>query len=148
MPVGATIAAAGITAGATVYGASKSSSANKQATVAQSQATEQALQFEREREATRKAEYEQAMGLYKQQWDAREQARLGLLRRYGINIPSAGGAGTPQTLSRLMSAQDAGWTNQAAPATAPTGTPDTQQPPMTLSNLRNWNDWRTRGIEA
>ncbi len=79
-------------------GALASKSANK-ASKLQAQGQDKALAFEREQEAARKAEYDQAKAQYQQQMDAYQQARVAALRHYGVDVPDytpAGGPGRPQ----------------------------------------------------
>jgi hypothetical protein len=68
-----------------VAGALVKRSAEKNATQAQTQATDQALAFERENELRRRQEYDQSQAEARAQWDA-EQARKAPYREMGDAI--------------------------------------------------------------
>ena len=111
----------------------------------------QALAYEREKDAARKKEYDEAKGIYQQQQQFAWKMRQGVLGRYGIHLPDMpqnGPQGTqvtagaiprpPVTLGTIASAGPP--TGQMA---APGGMP-AQTPPMGApgDTLDNWNDWR------
>ena len=111
--------AAGIGAvGSLASGYLASRSANK-ATKAQSQSNAAALAFERERDARRQANYEAAMGAYRNQWDAWNQGRMALLQRYGVDV-------TPFQSRPAVTPAPA----QTAPAQAPAPVPGGPQTPL------------------
>lgn len=66
----------------TVVAAKMQANAQNKATRSQEKSTREALQFEREQEAARKANYDRAYGM----WDASRQE---LMRRYGITLPAS-----------------------------------------------------------
>lgn len=75
----------------TLGAAALGSRSSNKATKAQSDANTQALQFQREQEAARRADFGRAMQAY-------EANRNALLQRYGLSVPSApqpGGMGAP-----------------------------------------------------
>jgi hypothetical protein len=152
--IGAGLTAAGVVGGAKIgAGGNKAAAeadarANAAATEAQLTGSREALAFAREQEAARKAEHERAAAAYAAQWDARENARMALLQRYGISgqaVPSgmaAGGAPAGAlNLGRL-----AGKATPFTPATPIGGVPVpaemAQRPKLTLREL--W-DWSGRG---
>lgn len=89
------VAAAAITAAATLAATKMSSNASGKASRSQAKATDDALQFEREREATRRAEYDRAQKMQQAAWEAREANRLAILRRYGVNTSPATPGASP-----------------------------------------------------
>lgn len=110
--------------GALLGGRGQSQAAN-----AQYKAQQEALAFEREREARRIQEYnerEAAKRAYLQQWNAN---RLGLLRRWGVPVGATlGTMGRPE-----VRASAEGQRMRLAPPQA--------QPGPTLANLDRWNEW-------
>lgn len=93
---------AAIGGAAQLGGAVLGGKAQKHQADAQAKSTASALDFAKQQEATKLANYTQAMDLYKQQWQAR-QARIDqLLGNYGFSMPAdsgappmSGGAGMP-----------------------------------------------------
>lgn len=97
------VAAAGIAAAGSLGSGILSSRASNKATDASSRANAAALQFERERDAKREAQYRQAQGMYQQQMAYRNALQSMLAERYGIKLPdwpppgqdAGGGMGAP-----------------------------------------------------
>jgi hypothetical protein len=79
----------GLPAVATLGGALLSSRANNKSTDAQTDATNKAMQFEREREARRRQEYDRYQAERRRQWDAFQAQRAGLLKRWGVPVGPA-----------------------------------------------------------
>lgn len=145
-------------AGGTAASAAMSSSAAKNAAKVQGRATDAALQFEREREAQRRKEYDDAMVLQKQQWEARQRTRQALARRYGFDLPTyeappAGGSPTaPSTsqpklsLGAMMGAQPNDPTRLEASLSdaGPAGAEPAM--PQTLGDLAGWEQWQKYGL--
>lgn len=144
------VAAAGIAAAGTLGGAALQSRSQGKATQAQSQANQQALQWEREREAMRKAEYDKAMDLYRQQFDAWNAGRSALLARYGVEAPTAvAQMGRPEVQASGGPPMAPGGP-QAGPG-AELRMPDRamslgrlMRSPMALDR---WSDWRAHGLQ-
>lgn len=96
------IIAAGVGAAGALGGGILQSRAAGKASDLQARATEQALEFEREREARRREEYDREQRQKQEQWEA-DQRRLSpyrlaaasVLAKYGIDIPAADAAPTP-----------------------------------------------------
>lgn len=107
-------AAVAVPAIASVVGAGVGAYGQHKATQAQSKANQQALAFQREQEAARKANFDKAMAAYEQKWNAWNASRNALLQRYGINVQSA----TPS-----------GMMGGGAPMTPPGAIPRSQAPP-------------------
>lgn len=146
----AAVIAAGIGAAGGVTGGVLASKGNKEAAksqersnqaalTSQDKAAAEALAFEREREAARKAEHDMAMQAYRAQWNAREQARVGLLRRYGVNVPPGlMGGGAPQgALSLGQLARQPGGYTPPTPAGMVQGRP--AEPPVQLEGWERWD---------
>jgi hypothetical protein len=105
MPQAAVVAGLtyGLPAVATLGGALIGSRSNNKATKATESATNQALAFEREKEARRRQEHDRYQAERMRQWNAFQAQRAGLLRRWGVpmgrpalaNGPRASGARTP-----------------------------------------------------
>jgi hypothetical protein len=144
------VAGAKIAAGGNRAAGESAERSNVAATEAQLTGSREAIAFAREQEAARKAEHERAAAAYAAQWDARENARLALLQRYGISgqaVPSGITPGAPGA----WSAPGAGLTlgklaGKDRPYTAPTpigGVPAASEvvPPsrLTLRDLWEWN---------
>lgn len=142
------VAAAAIGGAAALGGAALSSRSSGRATRSQTEATDKALAFERENETRRRLEYDEAQQMAKAQWQARENARLGLLRRYGINVPSGGGApGTPPPASALTLGRLAAGPAEATPQLSNTGDWRSLMRPQgrTLGQLAQpWHTWGGR----
>jgi hypothetical protein len=68
----------------TVGGALIGSRANNKATKATESATNQALAFEREKEARRRQEHDRYQAERMRQWNAFQAQRAGLLQRWGV----------------------------------------------------------------
>lgn len=139
------VAGPAIGAAGGIVGGILGSRAQNKATEAQERANQQALAFSREQEATRKANYDRAYGM----WDASRQE---LMRRYGITLP----ASTAPTLTAPGAAQasPAGTLGAAVrrpPAQMPTGQTlgqiaQVQAPPEEPQG--EWNDWRRYGLRS
>lgn len=94
------MAAALATAAATLGASYLASRAASKGSAAQERSAQQALQFEREREATRRSEYDRSMADYRRQWDAFQRFKLGLMNRYGggrLTLGRLGGMETPDS---------------------------------------------------
>lgn len=134
-----------IGAGGNIVGGILQSRATNKATEASERANREALAFSREQEATRKANYDRAYGI----WDASRQE---LMRRYGITLP----ASTAPTLTAPGAAQPAsagtlGAAVRRPPAQMPTGQTlgqiaQVQAPPEEPQG--EWNDWRRYGLRS
>jgi hypothetical protein len=117
--------------GAVAGGYMQSKAANK-ATEASERASQQALAYEREKEARRRQEYDRASAQALQQWNAWNQNRMEALRYYGYNMPQA------QPMAQAMP-QQAPMGQQMPQAGMPQGqsarmNPMTQQSPMRQGN--------------
>jgi Flp pilus assembly protein TadB len=97
MPQAAVVA--GIGAAATLGGAVMGSRANSKASQATERATNQALAFEREKEARRRAEHDRYQAERMRQWNAFQAQRAGLLQRWGV--PMGGRSMQPQGASSM-----------------------------------------------
>ena len=169
----AVVAAAAVTAGAHLVGSELSARgtraagrsqerSNRESLAAQERATEKALAWEREKEAERKREHAMALAAYQAQWNAWNQARAGMMQRYGVNPgpvaqmpgtpPSAapgvtigGLAGRPAAAPVRMGRPVAGGASMITPTTPPGGLipppAPPVEPPITIADLENWNDW-------
>lgn len=157
----APVAAAAVTAAATLAGgylsgrgssnaARSQERSSREATRAQERAANEALAFEREKKAAEEVRYERAVAEYKQQWDAWNSARMGLMRRYGINAPAGGqapgpgGAGAAATARPTLGTFASGISpaiTQPTPIGGPPELTPAEAPLPTLDNLGNWNDW-------
>lgn len=152
-------AAVAVPAIAGVVGAGISAYSSHKAGKAQERATNQALAFEREREATRKANYDAAMTTYNQRLAANDALKAALLQRLGFSMPIstppiASTPGVPRSLP--MPSIPAG------PVRGPVALPPGATPPSvaparsgrTLGDmiqpgpgeLSAWNDWSARGL--
>jgi hypothetical protein len=135
------VIAGGIAAAASLASAKMSQSAANKGTKAQSEATAQALAFEREQKAAAEARYKQGLGL----WNARQKS---LLDYYGI--PSQGLVLDPSAIT-------AGGPAGAMPDGAvprPTATASTASPAAGPANVGemlgpqgDWSDWRRYGLK-
>jgi len=81
--------AAGVGAVGSIAGGVIGSRGQNKATEASARANDAALQFEREKEATRRADYEKAMGEYQKAFGAYQTRKDALLKRYGFSIPDS-----------------------------------------------------------
>jgi hypothetical protein len=123
-------------------GALLGSRSNNKAAQYQSRAAEEALKFEREREATRIAQFERAEAAraeYMRQWN---MARQGLLKRWGVpmggaNLGTMGGADARASSAGRMP------TGQAP---RPTGMMPQQGMRPSLANLDQWQNWSNYGV--
>ena len=91
------VVAAGIAGAATLGGAALASRASNKATSAQKDSTDAALAFTKDQEAYKRQSYEQAMDLYRQQYNASQARRDAYLNYLGFSMPSDGNLtlGTP-----------------------------------------------------
>jgi hypothetical protein len=113
------------------------------ATDASLQAQREALAYEKQKDAERKAEYDKAMKMYQAQMEAWQGNRRALARRYGINVPeSAAGAGAGSASSpggavpRALTLGAIAGQRMAAPQQAPM----MPQAPMDV-DPSGWEDW-------
>ena len=162
------VVAAGIAGAAALGGGALAARGANRATSAGERSTQAALQFEREREAARKAEFEAQQAAYKEQYDAWLQQRNALLRRYGVNIPgttdrggvqgklAAFGAlpqservvrgGVPPVPTKPLSLGAMIQQGAAAAPGAPPGTEMIPVPPQgPPEGVFNWQDWKNYG---
>lgn len=111
------VAAAGIGAGASVLGGVLGMKGAKSASNASLQAQREALAYEREKEAARKAEYDQAVKRHEAQTAAWEANRRGLLGRYGLPMgaPMRNVGLPPQSLAPPMAAAPPGVSHGRSP---------------------------------
>ena len=139
----ALLIAAGVSAAAGAYSAKKASSAQKEGTTA-------ALDFSREQETTRRADYDKAMELYKAQYEAWNGQRMAYLQRLGVDVsgmqapsmqsptaaPSVMGGGRvdPRTANAIGAAAQGG---QTVADILGRGAEPSQ-----------WNDWKQYGLPA
>ena len=133
--------AAFIPAAGQVAGAAIGSYGNKQAAKAQERSNAAALDFAKQQQAQRQANYTGADKQYTQRLNDWQQARQALLQRYGVDISLGGpvsgatpapspGTAVPRTIGGIMQAQ-------------PTGQP---QPAAAPADLQSWNDWSRYGL--
>jgi len=141
---------AGISAAASAYGAKKQSDANKDATRAASAGNTAALDYTKQQEATRRADYDKATELWKAQWNAWNGQRMAYLQRLGVDVsgmqappmqsPTAapslmgGGRVDPRTANAIGAAAQGGQT--VADILGRGAEPS------------NWNDWKQYGLPA
>lgn len=139
-------------AAATIISAVLAQQSSNKATRSSERATDEALKFEREREAQRRKEYDAAMALQKQQWDARQRTRQALARRYGFNLPThtfAPGATTEPTSStpKLTLGSLVGTRPPIDPTALEASLSDAgAPPPQTLGDLADWEQWQKYGL--
>lgn len=133
---------AGITAGAGLLGGALSARATRQATRTSRASQQEALQYERERDAEEKRRYDEQQEQLRQAWMQREQQRQELLNRYGRGsrystrgmppgwTPGATGGGVT-SLGRGVS------------VTPPMGISSTSEPltPPLVPPRNPWGDW-------
>jgi len=138
---------AGISAAASAYGAKKQSDANKDATKAASAGNTAALDYTKEQETARRADYDKATQAYQRQWEAWNAQRMALLQRYGVDVsgmqaqpqqsPNAapslmgGGRVDPRTANAIGAAAQGG---QTVADILGRGQPG------------KWNDWEAQGL--
>lgn len=116
-----------------ISGVMQSRSQNK-ATEAQSKATAAALAYEKEKDALRRSQYEQA-------WNTWNASRNALLQRYGISLPNqpTSAFGTPPPGQGNAVPRPV----QAGPTAAPAGQPVNINP----GDMGSWNEWNRYGLE-
>jgi hypothetical protein len=103
------------------------------------QGNREALAFQREQEAGRRADYEKANAAYQAKWNAWNANRMALLNRYGVDIgsspapslPAAGAAGASGAAAGVGRPASAGTPNRLMAST----TPQSIQPNATLGDL-------------
>lgn len=83
------VIAAGVGAAGALGGAAITSHAAGGANKAQSHATDQALAYQREKDAAAQKRYERDYADYQQRLAAREATRRAIAKRYGIDLPDA-----------------------------------------------------------
>lgn len=105
----------GIQTGTGLAGLMGSMDANK----SNQKANSDALEFERQKEATRASEYQQNVAMQKAQWDAHQRLKTAYLRSLGVDIPDA--------------APDSGW--KALAAAGPGAKMAAATPALTLGML-------------
>ena len=130
---------AGIAAASALASAKMASNAQKNASQSQTEATDKALAFQREQEATRKANFDRAYSM----WDA---SRRALLQRYGIELPASAPAAT---MGMAAGAAPAGMTSQgvgARPISSPVAAANLGQIIQQPADLGGWSDWQTYGL--
>lgn len=132
---------AAIGGAATLGGAALAAHSSGKATKANLTAQQEALSYEKQKDAARKQEYDKSVEMYKAQMDVYNKNRSALARRYGINVPNApmsvgqpsGGAGVPRvTLGSIMGR------GQAPPSPQMEVPPEVQAP---AEDPYAWNDW-------
>jgi len=126
------------------------------ATKASERATEAALAFEREKEASRKASFDAAMVDYNKRLAANDALKAALLQRLGFSMPIstppiASTPGVPRSLPSIP----------AGPVRAPMALPPGATPPVATrlggrtlgeliqpgpGELSAWNDWSNHGL--
>ena len=155
-----------LTTGATLAGAAIQSGANSNATAASLQGTREALQFQREQAAAKKAVYDQAMAQYQAHWQGWQNLRMAALKSYGFDVGSVppGTASAAPAGSLAATGASPGVTT-TAPATPAAGNPyagliATTDPaagaaatavPLATTPAANaapvaWNDWNKYGL--
>lgn len=86
---------AAISGAASLGGAVMGGKAQKQAAQLQAQTADKALEFTKQQEAQKLASYNQAVDLWKQQWNAQQARRDALLSSYGFSVPNTGSLSMP-----------------------------------------------------
>jgi hypothetical protein len=103
------------------------------------QGNREALAFQREQEAGRRADYEKANTAYQAKWDAWNANRMALLNRYGVDIGSSPAPSLPAAGAAGASGAAAGVGRPASPGTPnrlmASATPQGIQPNATLGDL-------------
>lgn len=150
-----------LSAGASIFGSNKASSASKDASKVQKQASDDALAFSREQEATRRKEYEAMVAAEKEQWEA-EQLRLDPYRQASLGILGGAASRLGYDLNSVSpAAKKAVDVAEKSKFTVPTSaflpggensiTPDLDVPKtgyappstlMELAKIRRSGDWR------
>jgi hypothetical protein len=132
-----------------VVGGVLQSRATNKATAASSKANTEALDYTKEQETARRADYDKATAAYQQQWNAWNAQRMALLQRYGVDVsgmqappmqsPSAapslmgGGGVDPRTANAIGAAAQGG---QTVADILGRGQPG------------KWNDWAAQGLPS
>jgi len=153
-------AAVAVPAIASVVGGGISYLGSRSANKAQEKASNQAIAFEREREAERKKNYQAAMGQYEARTRYQDALRSALLGRLGFDTSGIGM--TPPIAQTPMGGPPGGAVPrrpmgpQMALPMGPAGAPPPpQQGPMQGQSIRElirpgelsaWNDWEARGL--
>jgi len=142
---------AGIEAGTKVFGAKKEADAAKEATKASAAGNDAALQFAKEQEAQRRADYERAMNDY-------YANRSVLAQRYGIALPARApaqpyGATSPAAAAPSFAASNPGMFGDrvaAYRASLQGGTlaDVAANRQVQADQMSNWNDWRSYGLPS
>ena len=123
-----------VAAGAAAYSGYASSQASRNATRAQSQAAANALAYEREREAARKAEYDTAMGKYRTRVAAWQRRRDQLLGHYGVTVTNpVAPKSTPASSGAPTQGVNTSGNPPATPGAPPSANPATMPPSMAAS---------------
>jgi hypothetical protein len=145
----AAIAAPAIGAAGSLAAGVLGSRAQSKATDASLQAQREALAYEKQKDAERKAEYDKAMKMYQAQMEAWQGNRRALARRYGINVPEPSpmpgpgpggpmpGGAVPRGIAPRRSALTLGAIAGQAP---PQEAPMMPQAPMDV-DPSGWEDW-------
>ena len=144
------MAAALATAAGVVIAGYLASRATNKATKAASAGTTAALDYTKQQEATRRADYDKATELWKAQWNAWNDQRMAYLQRLGVDVsgmqappmqsPTAapslmgGGRVDPRTANAVGAAAQGGQT--VADILGRGAQPS------------NWNDWKQYGLPA
>jgi hypothetical protein len=133
------VGAAAVAGGAALAGSALS---------ARAESTDKALAFQREQEAQKRAQYDQAMKAYEAKWNAWQSGRNALLQRYGIDI-------APPATPAAAVAPGMRSTGTLAPGTTPTDPQAAAAAPIRGANLGGiikpegeWNDWTRYGLGA
>lgn len=143
MPI---VGAAAIAGGAALYSAHKQSSSADKANKAQQGAQNEALAYEKQKDAEAKARYDEAKARYDFSQQQAWKMKQGVLSRYGIHLPDMpqyqgqGGQPGPQrapvslgTIARAVPQTPSAMTiGGLPPGAAPAPHPDAS----------NWDDWR------
>jgi hypothetical protein len=110
-------------------------------------AQNQALAYEKEKDAQRKAEYDQAKAQFEQQQAFNWKIKQGVLARYGVKLPdmpagpSQGAPGRPPvTLGTIAGPARGMMPSNATQDAPPPGV--APQGPMQAPTLEGWEDWR------
>jgi hypothetical protein len=135
-------ASAAASAGASIYGAHKQTSASNHAADVQQHGMDAQLKFEQDNETRRRSEYDNAQALAKQQWDAEQSRRApyraaadALLRKraaqLGLDMP----AEAPAPHFQYPTYNPGGPQTSPAPAPTPVGSSRTPAAQATLGTL-------------
>ena len=152
-------AAIAIPAIASVAGAGISYLGSRSASKAQEKASREAIAFEREREATRKRNFDASMAQYQQRVQYQDALRSALLARLGFSVPSVPSMvtstpgiyptpGTPRRLAmpEIVPGQRPGPISPAGSALAHGGTVRDMIVRPGPGELSAWNDWSQHGL--